>query len=391
MPKIVTPLTDTQIKNLKPKDKTYKKSDGKGLKIVIESNGKKWWRFDYSYDNKSNTKSFGIYPIVTLKMAREQRDELRVKISSKTLFKDKKDALIFKNLTIMYYESHSELSSKHIDEEWRKLNKDIMPTLANLDVNLITKQDVMNCIRQVEKRKSFGVSTKLFSIINRIFRYGVTLDLCLMNPIESIDKSIALTKGVKKNFAHITDINTFKSLINLIDDYKGDYSTIMALKFMPYVFLRPENIRYLKWSEVNINDKMITIPAEKMKTKNDHLVPLTTSTIKILNEIKIYSGDDEYVFPSTRSRNKQLSENTLNYALKRLGFNKQMTTHGFRHTASTFLHENMHKQNLSSDVIEIQLAHTINGIKGVYNKAIYLDERIRLMQWWSDFIDDLRD
>jgi integrase len=253
----------------------------------------------------------------------------------------------------------------------------------------ITVTDMIECFKGMENRGIKSATKKAGSLLNRLFMYAVTLQYTTNNPMASIDLSILLKKHTPKNFAHITDEKLFAELLNAIEEYQGDIYTKTALKFMPYVFLRPANIRGMLWEEIDIQKRLWTIPAEKMKMKRDHIVPLTESMIQILEMVR--DGRSIYVFPSPQSPQRQLSENTLNVGLKRLGFAGIMTSHGFRHTASTLLHENIHRHGIQSDVIEMQLAHVEkNSIKGTYNKALYLTDRIKLMRWWSDYLDAMK-
>ena len=382
-------LSDNKIKALKPKEKEYKVGDGNGLWLFITPNNSKLWRFRYTLHGKSSTKSLGKYPTISLKEARLKRDEYRKQLSDGTKPRDIKSDMTFKELSKEYLEHRSDLSEGYMKDIKALLERDFYPNVGEIEIDKITPPHFIDIYANMENRGIKTATKKAGSLINRIFKYGVTKQYTDNNPVASIDLSIILTRHTPENFAHITDIKLFKELLLSIEEYTGDIFTKTALKIMPYVFARPANIRAMLWKELDFKGKTWIIPADKMKMKRDHVVPLTESMIDIINAVS--SNNSEYVFPSPQSTKRQLSDNTLNVALKRLGFKNIMTSHGFRHTASTILHENKHKHGIDSDVIEMQLAHVEqNNVKGVYNKALYMDERVRLMEWWSDFLDDLK-
>ncbi len=388
----VKPLSDSLIKALKPREREYKVADGDGLYLHIKPNGSKLWRYRYTFQGRSSTKSLGKYPQVTLKDARLKRDSYAQMIQSGTKPEDTTfiptDKMVFSDLIEEYYTHRSELSSQYIMDCTNLLHRDFT-SIMNKALDDITVTDMIECFKGMENRGIKSATKKAGSLLNRLFMYAVTLQYTTNNPMASIDLSILLKKHTPKNFAHITDEKLFAELLNAIEEYQGDIYTKTALKFMPYVFLRPANIRGMLWEEIDIQKRLWTIPAEKMKMKRDHIVPLTESMIQILDMVR--DGRSIYVFPSPQSPQRQLSENTLNVGLKRLGFAGIMTSHGFRHTASTLLHENIHRHGIQSDVIEMQLAHVEkNSIKGTYNKALYLTDRIKLMQWWSDYLDAMK-
>lgn len=382
-------LSDNKIKALKPKEKEYKVGDGNGLWLFVTPNNSKLWRFRYTLNGKSSTKSLGKYPIVSLKEARQKRDEYRSQLDTGIKPTDTKKDMTFKELAIEYLDHRHDIGENYANDLKAILKRDFYDAIGGLALDAINPPHLIAIFESMEKRGVKTVAKKSGSLINRIFTYGVSKQYTNNNPIASIDLAVVLKKHKPENFAHITDIGVFKSLLKSIDGYTGDIFTKTALQIMPYVFVRPANIRAMLWDELDFDKRTWTIPAEKMKMKRDHVVPLTDSMIEILNNVK--GNYSEYVFPSPQSTKRQLSENTLNVALKRLGFKGIMTSHGFRHTASTILHENIHRHGIHSDVIEMQLAHVEkNNVKGVYNKALYMEERVRLMEWWSDYLDELK-
>jgi integrase len=227
-------------------------------------------------------------------------------------------------------------------------------------------------------------------LLERIYRYANTIGKANKNILAGIDKSLVLKKPKEQNFKHTTDPKELKNILLSIDEYFGDISTKRALQILPYLFVRPFNIRAMQWDEIDFDKKLWIIPAKKMKMKKEHIVPLYKTVIEILKQQKEFSYSlSSYVFPSIISKTRIMSENTLNVALKRLGFD--VTSHGFRHTASTLLHENMHIHNIPSEVIETQLARTVgNSVHQTYNKALYIDLRVKLMNWWGEYLDNLK-
>lgn len=385
----VKPLSDNQIRALKPQEKEYRVPDGDRLYLCVTPGGSKIWRMDYAINGKKSSKSIGKYPEVSLRDARIKRDEYKQQVHSGVKPRDTTSDTTFKAITKEYLEHRHDLSEKYMLDIKSLLERNFNPLIGDLDLDNITTAHMIEIFKGMEKRGVKTATKKAGSLVNRIFKYAVTMQYTNNNPVASLDLTILLKKHTPNNFAHITDVSLLKELLQAIEEYNGDLFTKTALRFMPYAFVRPANIRAATWDEFDEYHKTWIIPAAKMKMKRDHIVPLTDSMIKILDSVK--NNNSEFLFPSPQSTKRQLSENTLNVALKRLGFKDIMTSHGFRHTASTILHENIHRHGVQSDVIEMQLAHVEkSNVKGVYNKALYMEERVRLMQWWSDFLDDLR-
>ena len=397
MPKIVKPLSDQEIKKAKPKDKQYKLFDGNGLNLTIFPNGIKRWVFNYTFNKKRNSISFGNYPEVSLKEAREKREETRGSIaiginpSKKAFsFKEKQKDNNFKNISLEYFQRREDLGARYKEDNLQRLRKNVFPYFEDRTIDSIEPLEMLKVLQIMDDRGANESAKRTFSLIDRIYRYAVTVGKAKRNIMSDLDKQIAFRKVKKKNFAHTTDPKELKNILLATDEYQGDYNTKMALKILPYVFVRPANLRYMEWKEIDFEKRLWIIPAEKMKTKKAHIVPLSETVVKILFQMKNISYQvSMYVFPSRISNKKVLSENTLNFALKRMGFN--VTTHGFRHTASTLLHENIENHNIQSNVIEVQLAHTVGSqTQQAYNKAIYLSERKKLMNWWSNYLDNLK-
>ena len=389
--KTVKPLTELQIKKAKPKEKMYKLYDGEGLVLRINPAGKKTWLYDYKLNNKRNTYTIGKYPLFSLKEARDKKDELKKLVSQGVNPKFKNKTYTFKEISDEYFELKlNELSQKHIKKLYSSLKANIFPFIGSMDINTIDSILIFSLLKRVQDRGAISYANKIFSLLERIYRYANTIGKAKKNILAGIDKSLVLKKPKEQNFKHTTDPKELKNILLSIDEYFGDISTKRALQILPYLFVRPFNIRAMQWDEIDFDKKLWIIPAKKMKMKKEHIVPLYKTVMEILKQQKEFSYSfSSYVFPSIISKTKIMSENTLNTALKRLGLN--VTSHGFRHTASTLLHENIHIHNFPSDIIEMQLAHTVgNSVHQTYNKALYIDSRIKLMNWWGEYLDNLK-
>jgi integrase len=401
----VTPLTDTEVKNAKSKEKDYILPDGNNLHLLVKATASKVWEVRYTVNGKTTKTTIGTYPAVTLAKARQIRDEYKAKAKqginptverkeSKQLQKleDLKavttlDSVIDEYLQII----KGGISLKHYQKISRRFEVDISPFIGNNPIDEITHFQLLECIKRIESRGAKTLAKDALSYCEAAWRYAVGMGRTSFNITANIDKKTSFEKTKKKNYPHITDPKEFGGLLKAIDTYNGDYSTKWALKLLPLLFVRPANIRFMEWSEIDFDKCIWSIPADKMKMKAAHIVPLAAQAIEILQEVHKYNGSYKYVFISPVSTIKPLSENTLNMGLMRLGYKDKMVSHGFRHTASTLLHENKEMHGLDSLVIEAQLAHVErNSVKAVYNKAEYLSQRVKLMRWWANHLDTLK-
>ncbi len=377
-------LTDTQIKRLRVKDKKYKVADGDGLYLSVEVSGSKRW--EYVYNNvkgKRTSKSLGKYPTVGLREAREKRDHLKYGMPA--------TVMTFGDLKEEYLNYHkSEWTDQYFNDSKSLLKRDF-DNLMIVPLSDINKDDLISGFQKMRARGLTEAIRKAGSLINRIMVYGVTMSKINTNPMRDINPAFFIKKREVKQYSHITEPKMLKALLCAIKTYEGiDVNTRAAMMFAVHAFVRPSNIRFMLKSEVDFDKREWGIPASKMKLRKDHVVPLTSSMISILKSVWD-THTSEYIFPSPYSNFKPLSENTLNNSLKRLGV-CEITAHGLRHTASTFLNEYISEHGLRADVIEMQLAHVDkNTIRGTYNKALYMKERVSLMQWWSDYLDSLQE
>jgi integrase len=399
---IVKPLTDTEIKNSKPKDKIYKLSDGQGLYLFIQPNGTKFFRFDYKFENKRNSISFGVYPQTSLKEAREKRELARDNIRKNINPSESKSSNFEIETTFKYValkwlelmkESWSESNFKKIKSN---LENNAFPFLGNKEIKNITRKEILSLLERMESRNATEYASRLLNNIQRIYKYAVTNEYAPHNIIADIDKTNSLKKRTKQHIPAVTSEKEIKQLLidinNYEVDFKADASTIYALKLAPYVSLRPYNLRFLKWSEIDFEKGLIDIAAAKMKMDVDFVLPLSKQAIKIIKEAELFKSS-KFVFPSQTTNLKPISENTLNHALHKMGYKDRHSSHGFRSMLSTIAHELRSEHGLNSDVIESCLAHAEpNSVKAAYNrqsKMKYFDEKRQLMQWWADWLDGL--
>lgn len=391
-------LTDITLRTVKAREKPYKLADERGLYVLVTKTSKAF-RFDYRFEGKRKTLSFGIYPDVSLRDAREKRDKARSLLAKEidpgAEKKAAKSAKIearencLENIAREWYAKFStKWSASHSEKIIRRLEKDIFPLIGNRPVAEITAPELLQVLRKIESRGATELVHRILQYLGQIFRYAIATGRAVRDP--SGDLKGALTPVKVKHRAAIVDSKGASGLLRAIDDYQGAPITAYALQLAPYLFLRPGELRSLEWPEIDFDRGEIRIPAAKMKMNSPHVVPLSMQAIEILKKIHpLTAFCSSYVFPSIRSDKRPMSENTINAALRRLGYTKEeMTGHGFRSMASTMLNES---GKWSPDTIERQLAHAErNGVRAAYNHAEYMDERRRMMQWWADYLDSLK-
>ena len=390
------PLTDTAIRNAKSQNKQYKLTDEKGMYLLVNKAGK-YFRFDYRYAGKRKTLAFGVYPDVKLKDAREKRDIARQLLQNNVdPGQHKKET---KNMRI----EQSTNSLAAIAREWftknkhmwteghsrtiiSRLDNNIFPWLGSRPIAEISAPELLTIFRRIEGRGAIETAHRVKQICGQIFRYAIATGRAARDPTTDLRGALPPTKP--KHMSTITDPKKIGELLRAIDGYEGHLVTRCALRLAPLIFVRPGELRHAEWDEINFEQAEWKIPAEKMKMRSPHIVPLATQSIEILREIEPLTGKGRYVFPSLRTTERPMSNNTVLAALRRLGYAKEeMSGHGFRAMASTVLHE----QGWPSDVIERQLAHAErNSIKAAYNHAQHLPERRKMMEAWADYLDQLK-
>ncbi len=391
-------LTAKALKAAKPKEKPYKMHDSGGLFVIIRPNGRKWWRFRYRLAGKTKELSMGTFPEVTIRQARLARDEARQMLAQGIDPASVRAARRFvpggdgeETFMALAREWHERFKTKWSPATaariWRMLERDVLPWIGSRPLTTLQPIDVLSTVRRIEERGAIDTAHRVLSICNQVLRYAVQTGRLQSNPAR--DLAGALPPAQVTHRAAITDPEEFGRLLRAIDDYTGDYTTRVALQLAPLVFVRPGELRHMEWEEIDEARALWEIPARKMKMKAAHIVPLSRQALTLLREIKPFSGPSGYVFPSLRSRERPISNNTLNAALRRMGFSKdQMTAHGFRASARTMLDEQL---RFPPEIIEHQLAHTVRDPLGrAYNRTTHLAERAEMMQAWADYLDRLK-
>ena len=407
MARVTTPLSDKSIKSFKAEAKDYKKFDGGGLFLLVTKNGGKRWRLKYQFEGKEKIFALGTYPSISLANARSMREELKAKIANginpaderkkkKQQLKKEAEKIknTFENVAIESLAKRNTLSEDYKKRLENSFKLDTYPFIGQIPIEDITKKDIMTILERVEERGAIESAHRLLTQINRVFKFAYLKDYIQVNPCDKIDRKEELQSHTSTKYATLTDEKQIQSLLKLTEEYTGDFTTRMALTLAPYVALRPSNIREAEWSEIDFENRQWIIPSSKMKIKGqgDFIVPLTDRTIEIFQEVQVFSGDKKYIFHSYRNQNAPMSDNTLNQGLKRMGFtNKEIVPHGFRAMFSTIANDNLSSHGIHPKVIDIQLAHSAKSkIEASYNRADYLEDRIKLMQWWSDYLDAIK-
>ena len=390
------PLTDTAIRNAKRADKPRKLADGGGLYLLIQPGGGRWWRLDFRFDGKRRTLSMGVYPDVMLGEARQRRDEARRLLSQgidpgehRKLTKNTlpQDADSFEAVAREWYARFSPgWVPTHGEKIIRRLERDIFPWIGARPVGGITAPELLAVLRRIEARGRLETAHRAHQNCGAVFRYAVATGRAERDP--SGDLRGALPPASKRHHAAVIHPKAIAELLRVLDGYTGSFVTACALRLAPLVFVRPGELRRAEWAEIDLDAAEWRIPAAKMKMRALHVVPLADQALAILRELRPLTGRGRYVFPGARSTDRPMSENTVNAALRRLGYDKDvMTGHGFRTLASTTLHE----QGWPSDIIERQLAHAErNKIKAAYNRAEHLPERRKMMQAWADYLGGIK-
>jgi len=387
-------LTDTQIKNTKPRSKQYKLTDGQGMYLLVKTNGSKLWRLEYSFNNKRNTHAIGSYPSITLKEARkrlvEAKELLAHDIDPNNHRKEKKEVDengSFEAVAMVWLEEKScDWAAITKNRTYRRLEKDIFPWIGSLPITDIKPSDIRQILDRIQDRGALDIAKRVLQTCGQVFKHAIVNGKAEHDPTIALQGKIP-SKRVKHH-ASITEPKKIGELLRAIDGLDSKFTTKFALQLAPLVFVRPGELRHAEWSEFDYAAKEWHIPAEKMKMPSPHIVPLSDQTLTLLSEIYELTGNGKYVFPSIRDPSRPMSENTVNAALRRLGYTtEEMTGHGFRTMAST----NLNEMGWKPDVIEKQLAHEErNKIRGAYNRAEYLHERHTMMQEWANYLDKLK-
>ena len=388
-------LTDTSIKNAKPKEKPYKLADGGGLYLLVTPNGSRLWRLKYRVGGIEKLLSFGSYPQASLKEARDKAFEAKQGLSSgidpsqakKAQKASTSGADSFEAIAREWFGKFSTgWAPGHAERVIRLLERDVFPWLGEKVVKEITALELLSVLRRIEARGAIDTAHRARQTAGAVFRYAVATGRAERDPSGDLRGAIPPARG--GHMAAITDSQKLGGLLRAIDAYEGGLIVRCALRLAPLVFVRPGELRAMEWAEVSVERGEWVIPGQKMKMKREHIVPLSKQALEILEEIRPFTGAGRYVFPTPTSSNRPLSDMALLTALRRMGITKEeATVHGFRATASSLLNA----QGWPSDVIERQLAHVEkNQVRAAYNRHDYLPERRKMMQAWSDYLVELK-
>jgi integrase len=387
------PLSDTTVRQAKPRSKAYKLSDGQGLYVEVAPSGSRYWRLKYRFAGKEKRLALGVYPTVSLAKAREDAREARLLLNDgidpserkkERAREAKREAT--NAFEIVAREWHNIMRPKwtprHADDVIESLKKDIFPTLGKRPIAELKAPEFLEAIRKIEKRGAIDIAQRVRQRCSAVLAYAIGTGLAESNPIAAMQGVFATRKKEPRNILPAAQLPTF---MRQLRSYNGDRTIQLALRLIILTMVRTVELRAARWEEFDFKQNVWLIPSERMKMRAPHLVPLSRQALAILAELKPITGSYELLFPGRSDRQKPISENTLLYALYRMGYHQRATTHGFRALASTLLNE---CGLWRPDAIERQLAHKErNAVRAAYHRSEYLEERTRMMQWWGDFLD----
>ena len=393
------PLVALQIRAFLPGVTPYKKTDERGLYLEVFPNGSTLWRLKYYFGGKEKRIALGAWPEVSLQKARRMRDEQRLRIADgeDPALTRKREKATAKVSAANTFES---VASEYIEEKMvgegraeatllkaRWFLDLLKPAIGSMPISDVDPQMMLAPLKKLEARGNRETAKKCRSFASRVFRYGAATGRCTTDPTAILKGALLTPKA--RHYAAILEPEKLGELLRAIEGFDCYPVTKLALKIAPHIFVRPGEMRHGEWSEVDLDKAIWTIPAGKMKARRTHAVPLSRQVVELFKELKEVSGGKGYMFPAFHTRLRPMSENTINAAFRRMGFSKdEMTAHGFRSTASTMLNES---GLWHPDAIERALAHgDSNAIRGTYNRGNYWEERVRMAQWWSDYIDQIR-
>jgi integrase len=379
--------SDAKLRAIRPREKTFQVFDIQGLYLEVNPWGSKIWRFKKMINGKIIRRSIGPFPEISLKDARAKAEDFQNQLANNSTIISNKISL-FRDLLDLWSKKHLQVkAASTIKITTLRINKYILPKIGHLNISQITPKVILdNVLRPLEAANNFEVAHRVLNICSQILRFGVHIGAAKTDP--SSDLRGALTPFKNNNYPTITDKKLIAKLMKDIFSYVGNTSVVYGLRLLPYLFVRPGELRQAEWEEFDFQDKLWRIPANKMKMKRAHLVPLSDQVLDLLEELKQFRINNcALLFPGTRSKDRPISDVALIAALRYLGYQQgQITPHGFRAMASTLLNEN----GYNSDWIERQLAHVASGVRAVYNHADYLPERRKMMQDWANMLDSLR-
>ena len=390
-------LTDAKIRKAKALESDYKLFDGGGLFILIKKNGAKSWRLKYRFNNREKTLSIGTYPDVSLAEARKHRTQAKTLLSNgldpsqqkqlEKLQAQRDSDNTFKNVTLEWLTKQTHLSEGYQTKILKIFDLHMFKDLGHLSITKITAPILLVTLRKIENANKLETAHKAKMLTGQIFRYAVSTGICENDPTYSL-KGV-LRKREVEHRAAVTDPTQLGQILRAFYGYQGQVQVQAGLKLAPMLLLRPGELRRGEWSEINFEKETWEIPAEKMKMRQAHIVPLPSQAVEILKELQQWTGQWQYIFPSGRTPRKPMSDNGLLAAIRRMGIAKtELTIHGFRATARTLLDEEL---GFPVDHIEHQLAHSVKDPTGrAYNRTSHMEGRRKMLQAWADYLDSLR-
>jgi integrase len=388
-----TELSDAKVKQAKAGKTARKMGDGGGLFLFVTPSGGKLWRWKYRYQGKPKLMALGQYPDVSLALARKRHVEGRELLATgvdpmeqkkaEKLKAHEEDENSFATIAAKWLEHWREgKSPRHADTVRRRMDTDLLPTLGARPIAMIEAPELVRVVKAIQQRGARDLAKRALETMGQIFRYAIAHGYARRNPASDIKPADILKSSQRVNFARI-DAKELSDLLKAIEVYRGTQLTRLALKLMALTFVRTSELIGAKWSEFDLSAKRWDIPAERMKMKTPHIVPLARQTLEVLASLKLISGGGEYLFPGDR-KGATMSNNTILKGLERMGYKHRMTGHGFRGLASTILHE----RGYQHEHIELQLAHAPrNSVSASYNHALYLEPRTKMMRDWADFLE----
>ena len=383
-------LTDIQIKRIKPNTKPYKVSDGGGLFLWVTPSGGKIWRWTYRHEGRAKLMTFGKYPDVPLSLARERHAEARKLLAAGAdpMAERKAEKAASENsfqsvarLWLAHWQDGK--SPRHVDYVKRRIEADILPCLGVRPIAMIEAPELVAMTKAIQDRGACDIAKRALETTGQVFRFAIAHGYATRNPASEIRPSDILKYARKVNYARV-DARELPELLRAIEVYQGTHVTRLALKLMALTFVRTSELIGARWVEFAPEAARWDIPAERMKMRTPHIVPLSRQALDVLATLRTLTSQSEWLFPGDRSTKKPMSNNTILKALERMGYKGRMTGHGFRGLASTILHE----QGYNHEHIELQLAHAPrNAVSAAYNHALYLEPRARMMQEWADYLE----
>lgn len=390
-------LNDTQIKALQPKDKSYQVTDGDGLAIQVEPSGRKLWRLRYTFNGKQAMISLGGYPEVSLAQARERRLEAKKLLSQGVSPSEHRKSI--KRDRMKAAENNFEAVAGQWLGQWKvgkserhsrivmtRLQQDVFPDLGNRAISTIQAYEIVAVVKKIAGRGAIDLAKRALQTISMVFRYAVAHNLAERNPAADVRPGDILPSIKKQNYARV-ELKELPDLLRAIEFGRSSPMTRLAVRFLALTFIRTSELIGARWDEIDFDNAQWRIPAERMKMKTPHIVPLSRQALDVLELLKALTGEGRLIFPNQNDHSRPMSNNTILKALEVAGYKHRMTGHGFRGLASTALHE----QGYNHEWIELQLAHSQRDeVSAAYNHALYIPQRTQMMQDWADYLDSVK-